>query len=435
MKIITLSSENVKRLKAVQIKPDGSLVVIGGKNGAGKTSVLDSIQYALGGGKSLPAMPVRQGEEHAEIVVDLGEIVVTRTFSATGGSALVVKSKEGLKYPSPQSVLDKLVGRLSFDPLEFARASGPEQADTLRALVGVDVSGYERTAQIAYDNRTVVARQVKQIQGQLAAMPAMVRDIPEIESSTADVLEQQEKAGLWNNKCGQLYMQAEAKQRDYARAEEQVQFAHAEVVRAKAALKKSEAALQAAEQARAESSKAAEEARKASDLAKPIDMAPFKTKLAEVERTNSQIQANARRRNVEELLAKTLTEQMALTSQIEAAQKCKRDALAAAKYPIEGLALNELGAVTLKGIPFEQCSSAEQLRVSVAIGLALNPTLRVLLIRDGSLLDKDNLKLVAEMAAKADAQVWIECVGDNGMVSVIIEDGSVSAEAINPPKE
>ena len=43
MKIVELRAENVKKLRAVQIKPDGSLVVIGGQNGAGKTSVLDSI--------------------------------------------------------------------------------------------------------------------------------------------------------------------------------------------------------------------------------------------------------------------------------------------------------------------------------------------------------------------------------------------------------
>ncbi len=37
MKILTLTAENVKRLVAVEIIPDGHLVQITGKNGHGKT--------------------------------------------------------------------------------------------------------------------------------------------------------------------------------------------------------------------------------------------------------------------------------------------------------------------------------------------------------------------------------------------------------------
>ena len=50
MKINKLEIENVKRIKAVKIEPtrDG-LTIIGGKNNQGKTSVLDSIAWALGG--------------------------------------------------------------------------------------------------------------------------------------------------------------------------------------------------------------------------------------------------------------------------------------------------------------------------------------------------------------------------------------------------
>ena len=50
VKINSLEIENVKRIKAVKIKPEKSgLTVIGGKNNQGKTSVLDSIAWALGG--------------------------------------------------------------------------------------------------------------------------------------------------------------------------------------------------------------------------------------------------------------------------------------------------------------------------------------------------------------------------------------------------
>ena len=64
----------------------------------------------------------------------------------------------------------------------------------------------------------------------------------------------------------------------------------------------------------------------------------------------------------------------------------------------------------------------------MAVGLAVNPKLRVLLIRDGSLLDEDNFATIAAMAEEADAQVWIERVGEGAECSVIISDGMVKEE-------
>jgi len=48
------------------------------------------------------------------------------------------------------------------------------------------------------------------------------------------------------------------------------------------------------------------------------------------------------------------------------------------------------------------------------------------LIRDGSLLDEDNLGMIAKFAAEKDAQVWIERVSEGAECQVIMEDGLVS---------
>ena len=60
VKINTLELENVKRIKAVRLEPtkDG-LTVIGGRNGQGKTSVLDAI-----------ATRVSTGDECSVIIED-----------------------------------------------------------------------------------------------------------------------------------------------------------------------------------------------------------------------------------------------------------------------------------------------------------------------------------------------------------------------------
>jgi hypothetical protein len=53
--------------------------------------------------------------------------------------------------------------------------------------------------------------------------------------------------------------------------------------------------------------------------------------------------------------------------------------------------------------------------VSVAVGFALNPAVKVLLIREGAFLDEDNLALVGRLAEEAGAQIWIERVGTQGV--------------------
>jgi hypothetical protein len=96
--------------------------------------------------------------------------------------------------------------------------------------------------------------------------------------------------------------------------------------------------------------------------------------------------------------------------------------LSAAKLPIEGLGVDEEG-VTFKDIPFNQLSDAEKLKVSVAIAMAKNPTLRVIHIKNGSLLDKKSMAVIESLAKDNDYQIWIERVEDS--VGIKIEDGEV----------
>ena len=136
MKIVKLTANNFKKLKAVEIVPEGNTVVISGKNGAGKSSVLDAIMAALCGKKACPEMPIREGEKSAKVEVDLGDFKVTRTFTQTGGAVSIV-GKNGLQTKSPQAILDRTVGDLSFDPLAFFNEKPREQRQILMDMVGL----------------------------------------------------------------------------------------------------------------------------------------------------------------------------------------------------------------------------------------------------------------------------------------------------------
>src|SRR2546430_827665 len=83
LKIVKLVAENVKKLSAISITPNGNLVHLTGKNRSGKTSTLDSIWWALTGTRNVQSAPIRTGQEKATIKLDMGELIATRTFKRT----------------------------------------------------------------------------------------------------------------------------------------------------------------------------------------------------------------------------------------------------------------------------------------------------------------------------------------------------------------
>ncbi len=394
MKIIALEAENVKHLKVVNIKPDGSLVVIGGDNEQGKTCVLDAIEYALSGAGSVPPKPIRIGQKKARVVLDLGEIEVIRIFTEKGTN-LTVKNKDGATFASPQAMLDKLVGELTFDPLEFSKMDTKKQSEVLKKLVGLDFDKMNAKYKNLFDQRAVVNRQGKETKANLDSMDKH-DGMPDTEVSIKELGEKYSKALEHNQQI--------LRSRDMLRTEkEELEQLEKRVVDLKKSIKQKLKGLTGIEE---------------------IDAKSLHVQMGEAENLNTKIRENQASFMVNEKLLELREQSKSLNTQMGKITDDKAKFLAKAKFPIEGLAIDDDG-VTFEGIPFVQCSSAQRIRISVAIGLAMNPKLRVLLIREGSLLDSKNLAAIAEMATKANAQIWIERVSRGKECSVIIENGEI----------
>ena len=163
MKIIGLQSQNIKRLKAVNLSLDdkGNLIIISGKNAQGKSSLLDSIWMALGGKKAIPDKPIREGEETAEISIDVqGEklsFTVKRLFTKKG-SELSITNKDGKHYSNPQEMLNHLIGNLTFDPLEFTRLATKKQVSQLMDLTGLNFDELDLEVKAMREDRTTLGR-------------------------------------------------------------------------------------------------------------------------------------------------------------------------------------------------------------------------------------------------------------------------------------
>jgi DNA repair exonuclease SbcCD ATPase subunit len=162
MRVINLKAENIKKLTAIDITPTDSLVMVTGPNGAGKSSVLDSICMGLCGGKAIPAVPIKKGSDKGKIVIDLGEFTITRSFTKDN-SYLKIENKDGSNISSPQKFLDKIVGNISFDPLDFLNNEKIKQRNILLQLLGVNVDELDKKEKALRDERTIIGRDVTKL--------------------------------------------------------------------------------------------------------------------------------------------------------------------------------------------------------------------------------------------------------------------------------
>ena len=423
MQIVRLESENVKRLYAVEITPENEVVVIGGNNAQGKSSVLDSITMALGGGETICDQPLRKGAKKGHTVIDLGDLIVTRTYTEGGGGSLTVASPNGVKYSSPQKMLDELVGRLSFDPLNFMRLKPAEQQDIVRQMACLNFAMLDDMKKKRFDERTEVNREVKRLEGQLTGLK-FHQGAPEQEQSFSELSAELTKVQDHNNANAEKRRKAKEHEGPIVELSRKIVTLDTDIATLESRLESLKLERKAAISAKNEAMEVLEYLNDQNSKLEDIDAAPILAKIETCEATNQKARENARYKEVQAQLRAAQDRSEELTRKIQDIEEKKQAAIEKAKFPVEGLSFTD-GGLTFNGVPLEQASSAEQLRVSVAIGMASNPKLKILLCRDGSLLDSKSLKMLSEIVKENGYQMWLERVGDGDESAVIIEDGRV----------
>jgi DNA repair exonuclease SbcCD ATPase subunit len=424
-----MTAENVKRLKLVDITPGKYVTRITGGNAAGKSSVLDAIEWALTGARNVPSTPVRKGTGKAVIRLDLGEIVVTRKLiegSTKRAGYLAVEDKNGKAWKDPGEMLAALMGAISFDPLAFTRMTARQQFDQLTHIAApeVDLDALEEQAAADYDRRTIVKKERDAVATRRDAI-AVPADLPAEKYDEAALVDELAKVSEHNAEI------------DRAKRERE-KFADAMMDIAKDIFKVRNSAISLRQQAdeldrqadEAETRAKENEAKMAAweDLPERKDAAEIAERINTARIVNAAIDRKATRDVLDKEVAAKQAEWEKLDEAVKSGERKKKEALANAKYPIEGLGFDTTAKeVVYNGIPFDQASQGEQIKISMAIGMATNPKLRVMRIKDGSLLDDKTLEVIAGMAKENDFQVWVEVVDTTGKVGVYLEDGEVKA--------
>lgn len=429
MKILELRIDNFLRVEAAEIRPDGTMVVIAGPNGAGKSSVINALWSALGGGSFKAEQPIHSGAERAKIEVQMtdGEtvIVVERTYTAKG-SRLVVSEKKGdrlMTFRSPQALLDGMVGALTFDPLAFIHQTPAAQASLLAEIAGLDVSDLDAAHEALMVERRDIGRDLRA----KGDAPAPEGERPD-RKPIGDLVQERED----NQARREQKIRAEQTWRDRTREKSECESIIARLDAELAQLNRQRrAAVDELDVLAGQET----EAREQFDAFGDLDA-------TEETLRNALEEAQAHNRGVDEweTAAAAASERDALqqryedkTREITENRDARTSRIAETALPVEGLTLREdegsaaLG-VLWDGLPLSQASAAAKLRVGMAVGMARNPTLRIVRIEHGSLLDRESMATLEALAAEKDFQVWIERVADEDSgVGIYIEDGRLAA--------
>lgn len=417
IKINSLELDDIKRIKAVKLEPsENGLTVIGGRNGQGKTSVLDAIAWALGGEKFRPSEPARNGSlVPPKLCVKLSNgIVVERSGK---NSTLKVTDPNGGK--SGQQLLNAFISTFALDVPKFLRSTAKEKADVLLQIIGVGdkLAELERQESTLYNRRLEIGRIADQKAKFAAEMPKYI-GVPEVPVSVSDLIRQQQEILARNGENERLRNKAfelQAQRNTYA---EKVNQLTEELEKYRKLLAYAEkdmtAAFKTAEQLHDEST------------------AELEQNVKDVEAVNIKVRANLDKEKAEEEAKQLSEEYSALTEDINIIRSTRKSLLDNAALPLPGLSVED-GELTYNGAKWDCMSGSEQLKVSAAIVRKLNPECGFVLMDKLEQMDIDTLNEFGKWLEAEGLQAIATRVSTGGECSIIIEDGYV--KEANSPEE
>ena len=425
VKITSFEAENVKRIKAVQFTPsEDGLTIIGGKNANGKTSVLDSIVYALGGEKYRPKNFNRDGSAvPGKIKIELSNgLIVERS-----GKNATLKVTDPTGRKAGQKLLNEFIEPLALNLPKFLNASDKEKGETLLQIIGVgeELSELDKQENLIYSERTLVGRDADK-KAKLAEALEYYPDAPEELVSASELIKQQQEILAKNGRNEEFRQKASDLEKKEALAWEKVTLAQAE-------LEKAQARLEELKKEFNEVSEAKEVAFFDASKLEDESTAEIEESIANVEEINRRVRANLTKANAVDEAEQLQNEYKKLTGDLEAVREQRKALLDSADLPLEGLSVNE-GALVYKGQQWSDMSGAEQLIVATAIVRKINPECGFVLMDKLEQMDTDTLAEFGSWLETEGLQVIATRVSTGEECSIIIEDGTVAESQVKEEK-
>lgn len=407
IKINKLEIENVKRVKAVKIEPTPTgLTVVGGKNNQGKTSVLDSIAWALGGEKYRPSQAQREGS------------VLPPALRVQLSNGLIVERKgknSDLKVIDPngkkggQQLLNEFVEQLAIDLPKFMESTGKEKAQTLLKIIGVgdELVKLEINEQELYNQRRTIG-QIADQKKKYADEQVFYQEAPKELVSPSELIKQQQDILARNGENQRKRDRALSLHVERNRLAEKVNALREE-------LEKYQQQLIQVDEDMTMAYKSAEEL-------KDESTAELEANISNIEEINRKVRANLDKEKAEEDAKNYKDQYDALTAQINQIRNAKFDLLNKADMPLPELSV-ENGELIYKGYKWDNMSGSDQLKVATAIVRKLNPKCGFVLLDKLEQMDIDTMNEFGHWLEQEGLQAIATRVSTGDECSILIEDG------------
>jgi energy-coupling factor transporter ATP-binding protein EcfA2 len=180
LRVESVTIRNIKAITELEFTA-GTVTVISGRNGVGKSSVLDALAAVFEGGHD-PGL-LRRGAQAGSVTIGLSDGVTIKKTITPKQSTVKVTTATGGLVKGPQSYVKALTHGMAFDPVAFVEAKPRERlafllaampiefsADSLRGalagrapLAALDLAGFNSLLDGLSDQRTENNRALKQL--------------------------------------------------------------------------------------------------------------------------------------------------------------------------------------------------------------------------------------------------------------------------------
>lgn len=421
VKIAALEVENLKRVRAVSLDCSGqSLVTIGGKNGQGKTSILDGIMWTLGGDRFRPSNPVHEGADEAHVKITLDNGMVVERKGVNGSLKVTSESGRG-----GQALLNEFVNLFALNLPKFMAATGTEKAKILLDAYpdfGTELQRLNAEAKRIYDERHalgVVADRKRKYADELPFDPTA----PDEPLTGSEMTRRMQDALSHNARNDALRRDAGRAAEQLSLAEDRQRMAAKRVQELEAALRQAEKDCDAAVEATTRARASVEASKATAAQLQDQDLTAIKRELEQIDAINAKVRDNESKRNAE-AEAEHLAEQYADAGrELEAVRAQRLKLLATVEMPLDGLSIDDSGELVYKDQRWDCMSGAEQLQVATAICAAMKPACGFVLLDRLECMDTGTLREFGAWLESRGLQAIGTRVSTGDECSIVIEDG------------
>lgn len=426
LKLLSAEITNFKNIAHKKVIFDGKSAIVIGKNKAGKSSFLQAIMSPVDA-KVIPDKAIKNGETRASIELEIGGVMGDEKVRYDLGmyfspehqkGRLSLSNDEEGQMPSTKTAISDLVGNIGFDIMEFirmgqtkdGRSSKPgirDQIEVLKALMPIEsvkeLYSLDKEKKDTYDGRADINKELKYHKSLLEGHEYSQEDIEKYSEAidSSDVKE----------KMANLSSAVEK----HAGVESKLESKRASSISLEAKIASLENELKKAKEDKANVDMEISKGEAWLEKNNKPDITELSKKLEEINEHNEICSEIKKLESTRNKIDSIKEQSESMTQRLKDIEDEKKHIFSESPLPVKGLEFDD-EQILFQGLPLndKQINTSTLIGIGCRIGMAMNPKLRLMIINDGSLLDKETLKFILKTCEDNGYQLLIEMVDQDG---------------------